>query len=301
MVGFAESSGFILIQQILINTLAQGSNSCLLAIPIALLCRQRKFFDFSLAAVFVLSGFSSYMLKPLLQSSFFLWIVSGIFFGLLYAVLFEVCVFRILHKKRSGAGVQLLASLGLFISIQGILAICFGNESTILRSLQHENVFTCFDAKISLPQILQISFTLLVALSIGFLHYFSKMQAIRAVACDEELAMIVGIPITLVRIMTVALSGGLVGVSGVLVGLDVDLTPGSGLLPFFVALAAVIVGGMRNLWGAIAGSFALAFLSNFILLFASVHWQEPLVFLVLLVILIFRPRGIIGEINSDKG
>jgi branched-chain amino acid transport system permease protein len=145
-------------------------------------------------------------------------------------------------------------------------------------------------------------------LSLGGLYYFVNRTrigtAIRAVAQDPETASLMGIPVNRVIALTFFVGGAMGGLAGVLFGLHYSLVnPYSGFAPGLKAFTAAVLGGIGNIPGAMLGGMVLGLLEAFAASYLSIltdgafgaEYKDVFAFLVLIMILIFRPRGLLGE------
>jgi neutral amino acid transport system permease protein len=120
----------------------------------------------------------------------------------------------------------------------------------------------------------------------------------RAIADDLELAETAGIDTTRVITYTWLFAGATAGLAGVLAGAVTDVEPELGfslLLPIF---AAVVVGGIGDAYGALAGGIVLGLITEWSTMFIDSRWKLSIGFLVLIIVLIIRPQGIFGRARS---
>jgi branched-chain amino acid transport system permease protein len=129
-------------------------------------------------------------------------------------------------------------------------------------------------------------------------------SAIRAVAQDPETASLMGIAVTRVIALTFFVGGAMGGLAGVLFGLHYSLVnPYSGFVPGMKAFTAAVLGGIGNIPGAMLGGMVLGLLEAFAASYLSLltdgafgaEYKDVVAFFVLILILIFRPKGILGE------
>ena len=113
-----------------------------------------------------------------------------------------------------------------------------------------------------------------------------------AISDDEEVAQIVGIHTSRIMGQVFFLSGVIGGVAGILIGLDTGIEPIMGLSWLLAAVIAAIVGGIGNIHAGIAGAYLLAFAENFGIWKISGEWKSAIAFGVLLIFLLWRPRGL---------
>jgi branched-chain amino acid transport system permease protein len=193
--------------------------------------------------------------------------------------------------------VLLVASLGAFTALQAIVAILFGSSFRTLTPLAGERqVFYVGSASITDVQILTVVLSLLSL--VAFWLLLTKTQfgrAIRAVSDDEEVSKIVGINTNRIVGGIFFIGSALAGLTGVLVGFDTGMTPTMGLGLLLKGAVAAIVGGVGNIYGAFLGAFLLGFAENFGIFYVSGGWKDAIAFAILILFLLFRPQGILGN------
>jgi neutral amino acid transport system permease protein len=154
---------------------------------------------------------------------------------------------------------------------------------------------------------LRVGRTALIVIVVGFvviaavglmLRYTLLGKRMRAISDDLELAETSGIDTTRVITYTWLFAGALAGLAGVLAGAVTVVQPDIGfslLLPIF---AAVILGGIGDPFGALAGGIVLGLITEWSTLFIESRWKLSVGFLVLVIALVIRPQGIFGKARS---
>jgi branched-chain amino acid transport system permease protein len=133
---------------------------------------------------------------------------------------------------------------------------------------------------------------------------------IRAVAQDPDTASLMGVPVNRVIAITFFVGGAMGGLAGVLFGLHYSLVnPYSGFAPGIKAFTAAVLGGIGNIPGAMLGGMVLGLLEAFAASYLSIltdgafgaEYKDVFAFAVLILILIFRPKGLLGEkVREDR-
>jgi branched-chain amino acid transport system permease protein len=144
---------------------------------------------------------------------------------------------------------------------------------------------------------------MLVAVSaiigVSWMLYRTMLGAVlRAVAHDEMMARSLGVSVRRVQLGTFFFGSALAGFSGVLLAPVYSVFPGMGHDFVLLAFAVVIVGGIGSVAGAVVAGIALALVQSIGSLVVSPVWAETAVFVVMLVVLVFRPHGLFGRIGS---
>jgi branched-chain amino acid transport system permease protein len=128
-------------------------------------------------------------------------------------------------------------------------------------------------------------------------------KAMRAVAEDKEIAALMGVDVDRVISNTFAISGVLAGAAGVMWGLHIGIIYHYvGFIPGMKAFTAAVLGGIGNIPGAMLGGLMLGFLESLgpAALGVSFQLQDVVAFSILVLVLIFRPTGLLGEVLSEK-
>ena len=125
-------------------------------------------------------------------------------------------------------------------------------------------------------------------------------RGIRATAQDPETAVLMGVNIDRVVVATFLLGGLMAGVAAMLFGLRFENTQYIiGFLPGIKAFTAAVLGGIGNLRGALLGGLVLGLIENYGRAIFGSQWKDVVAFIVLVVVLMFRPTGLLGEALSQ--
>ena len=138
----------------------------------------------------------------------------------------------------------------------------------------------------------------------GSLHYFLKKTkiglAIRAVAANKDIAYLMGINVPLMISLIFGLACGLAAAAGVLIGPMQSVQVEMGYLMLLKAFAAAVVGGFGSLPGAIVGGLIVGIAENLGAAYISPNHKDIYAFLILILVLMFRPSGLFGVVARVK-
>jgi len=149
--------------------------------------------------------------------------------------------------------------------------------------------------------IVGVTVPLLVGLSY-FISNTKQGKAMRAVAQDKEAASMVGINVNRTISITFLLGGTLAGASGVMYGLFNGITVFNvGFTQGLYAFTAAVLGGIGNLSGAVVGGFLIGIIGSMADQYIGVEWTAIVIFSVLILVLVFRPRGLLGDRSAVQG
>jgi len=208
----------------------------------------------------------------------------------------ELFIYKPLRKRGATSIILLLASLGLYIVLQNLISMIFGDDTKSIRTWPVVAGREMLGARITDVQIIIIAVSIvLVALVAGFLAVAKTGKAMRAVANNKELANISGINSDKVILISFAIGSALAGIAGILVAMDVDMTPTMGMNALMMGVVAMIVGGVGSIWGIALGALLLALAQNLGVWYISSQWQDAIAFAILLIFLLFKPEGFFGK------
>ena len=285
-----------MINQLIVNGIIAGSVYTLVAVGFAVIYRTVKFFHFAHGVVFTAGAYFVYFFKAWLGWPDIVAIPVSTGLCAVLGILIEISVYRPLRHKGSSSLILLLASLGIYIVLQNIISMIFGDDIKTIRSGIVKEGINILGARITPVQITIIIVSLLlVASCFLFLKYTKVGQAMRAVANEPELANISGIETDRVILFTFAIGSALAGIAAILVALDVDMTPTMGMNALMMGVVAVIIGGVESIPGIAMGGLLLGMAQHLGVWKISSQWQNAIAFVVLLIFLLFRPQGFLGK------
>jgi neutral amino acid transport system permease protein len=229
-------------------------------------------------------------------------LVYGVFFAIAMTALlgatFERVMWAPMRSKKAGLLQLLLMSIGLAFLIRYSVQYVWGTE---IRSLNVNDIATVefLGLRIGRTELIVIVVGFAVLLAVGLMLKYSLLgKQMRALADNLDLAETAGIDTSRVILYTWLFAGGLAGLAGVLAGAVTDVRPELGfglLLPIF---AAVILGGIGDAFGALAGGIVLGLVVEWSTLFIDFRWKTAVGFGVLILALILRPQGIFGRART---
>jgi len=212
------------------------------------------------------------------------------------AIAVDRILYRKLRKNKSSAVMLAISSLGVAFILRMLILIFWGADSLFYRpGLMRPAIEFPLGIKIRPDQILII---ILVFGLVALLHLYmqkTKMgKAMRATADNMELALVSGIDTERVIIFTWGIGGALAAAGGILYGIDVQVHAYMGwnfLIPLF---AATILGTIGNIWGALVGGLVIGVAQQVSTAFLLPTYKPAVAFMVMILILLIRPKGIFG-------
>ena len=309
-----------ILPQVLLDGIVLGFMYALIALGYTMVYGVLEFINFAHSEIFVLGAFVGVEVLLLLQSAGLLATLNPavilllvIFTGMTISGLAAMTLERIAYRPLMGGPrlVALISAIGASFFLQDGLRL--------FESLWRNTFYLNYPSLHFLDRNLPISATLVIPvksllvivtaiLTLLGLHFFvnrTRMgMAIRAVAQDPDTASLMGVPVNRVIALTFFVGGALGGLAGVLFGIHYSLVnPYSGFIPGMKAFTAAVLGGIGNIPGAMVGGMLLGLLEAFAASYLSIltdgafgaEYKDVVAFVVLIVILIFRPKGLLGE------
>jgi len=218
-------------------------------------------------------------------------------------IVLERIAYRPLRRRNAPRLAFLISAIGMSLFLQELVAVQFFNHSAIGRVpsgifvLHKRTLFSVFDADIRVDQVLVVVAAILMMVALDqFVRRTRLGRGVRAVSQDMETARLMGVNIDRVIFLTFLLGGIMAGGAGLLYLITLERTTFN--VGFFIgikAFTAAVLGGIGNLRGALVGGLVLGLVENYGSAIFGTQWRDPIAFAVLILVLLFRPTGILGE------
>ena len=231
-------------------------------------------------------------------------IVGGLVVAAIGTILVALAIDRLVYRRmRNAGGIPLLiASIGVALALRYIIVFFYGERTRgVVRSspsIDHSVIFWT-DSLVVHELIMVVSAVVLMVGLHTLLQYTKLGKAMRAMADNRDLALITGIPTERVILATWVIGAGLTGVAGYLIVLEQEtLNFNMGWFLLLLIFAAVILGGIGSIYGAIAGGLIIGMADNLMLVWIAGDLTRVAAFLLMILILIFRPEGLFGGVET---
>ena len=222
------------------------------------------------------------------------------------AVLLEQVAYKPLRKKGASRLAALISAIGASLFLQELFALVVipnvfdipgRNTVPVPRIADRDTLFTIGNADVRIDHVIVIMAALVMMIILDQIVNRSRMgRGIRATAQDPEAAVLMGVNIDNVVRLTFLLGGAMAGVAGMLYAFEYENSVFNvGFVLGIKAFTAAVLGGIGNIRGALLGGFALGLIENWGAIFVGSEWKDVIAFVVLVVVLMFRPTGILGE------
>ena len=281
--------------EVLISGIAQGAVYCVFAMGLSLVYGTARVLNFAHGSFFMVGAYIAWVLSAgyfALNYALMLTILIPVLF--LMGVALERAVIRPLRWGRNWKMTTMMVTLGLAFMIDNLNLIVFGPEDKLLAPFFEGSV--AFSGLAFSYQTILVFFAaviIVVCLEL-FLHRTRMGNAMRAVSQDMDGASMVGINVNRVFSYTFGLSVVLAGIAGVMLAPVYLISPLGGWAPFLKAFVIVVFGGLGSTRGVLYAAFVLGIIEAFVIFEVGATWTMPVWLLTLLVVLMFRPQGLLG-------
>ncbi len=194
---------------------------------------------------------------------------------------------------------QILLTIGLGLVMSNSIMLAFTSDYKILTTTYSSSSFHLFGISISTP--LAISFAITAAITIALYWFLLKTdtgQAIRATAQDREAAQLMGINVKRMSIIAFGLGAALAGTAGALISPTYYIFPQVGSTFTLKAFVITVLGGMGSIVGATVGGVLIGVAESVGGVYLGSGWKEVIVFVLFLLVLLFKPSGLFGKSSA---
>ncbi len=290
--------------QQLLNGLSLGAIYALIALGYTMVYGVLRFINFAHSDVFMVGAFIGYYLGRHVPEGT-IWggvlVMAGAMIGCaLLGMLIERLVYRPLRSSPTLN--VLITAIGVSLLLEYSGQLVFGAAPRTFPAIFPSANFHIGELSISSNQLIVIGVTLILLLTLNFIVMKTKIgTAMRAVSLNPKAAALVGINNDFVISFTFAIGSAMAAAGGILYALNYpSIDPLMGVLPGLKAFVAAILGGIGNIPGAALGGLLLGTVETFV---GGSEWstyKDAIAFTILIVILLFRPAGLLGKFTVEK-
>jgi len=282
--------------QIFSNIIIQFSLVLIISYSFSLIYYTTRIFHIAHAITLTSSAYFIFLFSKQLQRFVILSIPLAIFCAIGVGMLSEIALYKPLRKRNASPMILMIASLGLYIVLQNVISMVWGDDTKSVRtgSVKVGNEF--FGAYITNIQIITIAVCVTLFVACALLMKYSRIgRNIRAVASNPELSNVVGISSDRVILWAFSIGSALAAVAGILIAFDTDMRPTMGFNWLLYGVVAMIIGGVGSNWGLVGGALLLATAQHLAAYYIGSQWMDAVAYVILIMFLIARPLGFSGK------
>lgn len=298
------------IAQHVVNGITLGSIYALIALGYTMVYGILKFINFAHGEILMMGAYAGYFFylglngETLHPYSLFLFLVAMV--GAMgVSALLGVTVEKLAYKplRQAPRLAPLLSAIGVSIILSNLAAFLFGTKSKRLDYPFANETILLGTVAITPHQILIVisALVLMVTLKV-FVDYTRLGKAMRATSQNMTVAKLMGIDTDFIISLTFAIGSALAAAAGMLVALEIKIYPTMGTLAGLKAFVAAVFGGIGNITGAMIGGVLLGVIETFGVAVLGIPQglRDTVAFTILILILLFRPSGLLGKKEREK-
>ena len=282
--------------QVILNGIIASSWIVIVAISFSVIYRVVRFFHFAHGIVLISGPYLTYTFSKHFGFPLFISCCFAVALSTLLGCLMELLLYRPLRQQSASPMVLLLASLGIFVVLQNAISLIFGDDPVLIYSGVVEEGISILGARITHVQIITVVVSIFLMALTSLVFAKTRIGVLmRAVADDPELAEVSGIASGKVVLWSFMLGSALASVAGILIALDISVSPNMGMDALLMGVVAMIIGGVGSIPGIALGGLLIGMAQHLGVWKISSLWQDVIVFAILLFFLLLRPQGFLGK------
>ena len=295
--------------QQLINGLSLGAMYALIALGYTMVYGVLRFINFAHSDVFMVGAFAGFYIAPKMAKIFsmpsYAAATAVLISAMLICAILGIVIERLAYRplRNSSKLTVLITAIGVSLFLEYSGQKFFGAEHKFFPELiVDEPAFDKFGLTLGKVQLIVFIVTVLLIVVLQWIVLKTKMgTAMRAVSYNAQAAALMGININTVISFTFGLGSALAGAGGILYAMSFpDIEPLMGVMPGLKAFVAAVLGGIGNIPGAAIGGLILGIVETFVGGSAASTYRDAVAFAILILILLFKPSGILGKTQIEK-
>jgi branched-chain amino acid transport system permease protein len=278
--------------QSILNGLAAGWVYVLVALGLMLIFSILGIVQLAHGEVYMLGAYGTYYFFSLFGLNFWLaLLISSLLISVLGLIL-ERFFFRPFSGKFE---ISLIVAMGLMLLLQTAGVVAFGGYNQAMPSII-PGVLVIWGVRLSIDRLLAILTGIILVSALFLLIQRTRIgQAMLAVSQDMYAAALQGVDVNRISAVAFAIGSALAAVAGSLMGCILAITPFMGSFAISKGIAVIILGGLGSIPGAVAGGLILGLIDGIVPPFLSSTMAAIIGFLVIIILLLLRPRGLFGH------
>lgn len=294
--------------QHLINGISLGSIYALIALGYTMVYGILQLINFAHSDVYMIGAFSAFYSANLLglnsKPGIFTLVVL-LLAAMIGCSLLGVTIERFAYRPLRKAPKLniLITAIGVSLLLQFSAQVIFGADPKVFPNVIEDSVLlTMAGVELKSMDVAVFLVTLITMLALNYLIYKTKAgKAMRAVSANMNVAAMMGVNTDRIVSFTFIVGSSLAGVGSVLVGMKYPkIDPLMGTMIGLKAFVAAVLGGIGNIGGAVLGAMIMGLSEEMVVAYLSSTYRDALAFGILILILIYRPAGLLGKSTIEK-
>ena len=287
------------ILQFIITGITVGSIYALIGLGFNIIYNSTEIINFAQGEFVMLGGLIAVTGIQVLRLPIFFAAILAVIMVAVIGVVMNLLAIRPL--KDASPITLIIITIGASIFIRGVSSFVWGKEPYTIPAFSGDEPIPFFGAVIQ-PQSLWVLFITMVIV-VGLKLFFDRTltgKAMIACAFQPRAARLVGIDVSYMVLLSFGLSGAVGAAAGIVIAPMSMLQYGMGVILGLKGFCAAIIGGLGYPWGAVVGGLSLGILESLGAGLISSGYKDAIAFLILLLMLFFRPQGLLGRSKGDR-
>ena len=290
--------------QQLLNGLSLGAIYALIALGYTMVYGVLRFINFAHSDVFMVGSFIGFYVGKHVPENTLWGGMVVLLAAMIGCAILGIVIERLAYRRLRGGPTLnvLITAIGVSLLLEYSGQVFFGAAPRTFPPVFPSKIFHLGSLVISTNQLLVIVVAALLVLGLQFIVHRTKIgTAMRAVSLNPKAAMLVGVNNDVVISFTFGLGSALAGAGGILYALNYpSIEPLMGVMPGLKAFVAAVLGGIGNIPGAALGGLLLGTVETFVNGSQWSTYKDAIAFAILIIILLFRPAGLLGKFTVEK-
>ena len=280
-----------MIGQVVISGILAGSLYAMVALGLALIFGVMRVINIAHGPLLMLGAYTTYFLYSAFGLNPYLSLpISMAVLFVIGAALQRALVFRVVDAPELSS---LLLTFGISIALVNVAQLAFSSD---LRSVEYlTGSWVAGPFAFSKPRV--VACAIASAITAGAFLFLQKTRlgkAIRATSQSREVAMVCGINVQRIHLLSFGMAAALAGAGGTLISMMIAIQPEMGQIWTFKSFLVIVLGGAGNYPGALLGGLLLGLIEQLASLFLTTQLSEAVAYVLLVVVLLVRPTGLLG-------
>ena len=290
--------------QQLLNGISLGAIYALIALGYTMVYGVLRFINFAHSDVFMVGAFAGYYLGRLLPEHTVLGGITVLVGAMIACALLGMTIERLAYRPLRGAPTLnvLITAIGVSLLLEYTGQLVFGATPRTFPAIFPVAQFEVGGLVISSNQLMVIGVSIVLMVVLQLIVFRTRIgTAMRAVSLNPNAARLVGVNNDVVISFTFGLGSALAAAGGILYAINYpSIDPLMGVMPGLKAFVAAILGGIGNIPGAALGGLLLGTVETFVAGSQFSTYKDAIAFGILIIILLFRPAGLLGKFTVEK-
>lgn len=295
----------MLILQQIVNGLMLGGVYVMVAVAFTLTIGMLNFLNFTIPALFMVAA----MITWAMSAAGYYWLIgalTGMAAAILASLIIERFTYRYLKTRYGDAtehALPLVSSLGFLIILEHVVIMTWGTDPMSFNSPFQHAQFQLGGIIFGIPQLVSLFLSIALVFALSFLLKNTQLgRALRCIAEKPDTVVLMGVDVARIVPVVFMITGFMCALAGILFTINYkNVSPYIGDHVATIAIAGMVIGGLGNIWGAIAGGLIIGMVEVLSIHFWGADIVKVPVWGLMLLLMIFKPTGLFGHTMIGKG